>query len=60
MRRVIFALAVGVAMGYNWGYGEGTAGTPSIVSRTLERFGTSKVKSAQDARNKKIEEAGRP
>ena len=47
-------------MGYSWGYGEGTEGKPSIVSRTLDRFGTSKVKAAQDAHNKRIDEAGKP
>ena len=60
MKRVILALIVGVALGYNWGFGEGTDGKPSVVTRTLERFGTAKVKAAQDAHNKRIDEAGKP
>jgi hypothetical protein len=60
MKRVIVALIIGVAMGYRWGYGEGTEGRPSIVTRTLERFGTSKVKSAQEAQEQRVREASRP
>ena len=60
MKRVVLALIVGVIFGYNWGFGEGTKGEPSVVTRTMARFGTSKVKAAQDARNKRVDEAGRP
>lgn len=60
MRRVIVALIVGLAIGYKWGFGEGTDGMPSVVERTLERFGTSKIKAAQDARNARVDEASRP
>jgi hypothetical protein len=60
MRRAIVALIVGLALGYHWGYGEGNAGMKSIASRTLDRFGTSKVRAAQEANEKRIQEASRP
>ena len=60
MKRVVVALIIGVAMGYRWGYKEGDEGRPSIVSRTLDRFGTSKVKAAQEAQEKRVQEASRP
>ncbi len=60
MKRIIVAMILGVAMGYRWGYGEGTEGRPSIVMRTLDRFGTSKVKHAQEAQEKRVQEASRP
>ena len=60
MKRVIVALIIGVAMGYRWGYGEGTEGRPSIVTRTLDRFGTSKVKAAQEAQEQRVRDASKP
>jgi hypothetical protein len=60
MKRVVLALIIGVAVGYKWGYGEGTDGRPSVVSRTLDRFGTSKVKAAQEAQERRVQEASRP
>ena len=60
MKRVIVALIVGVAVGYNWGFGDGTDGRPSIVERTLDKFGTSKVRAAQEARQKRVDEAIKP
>jgi hypothetical protein len=60
MKRVVLALIIGVAMGYRWGYGEGTDGKPSVISRTLDRFGTSKVRAAQEAQERRVQEASRP
>lgn len=60
MKRVILALIVGLAIGYNWGFGEGSEGKPSVVERTLDHFGTSKIKAAQDAQNRRVDEASRP
>jgi hypothetical protein len=60
MKRFVVALIVGLIMGYTWGYGEGSDGKPSIVARTLDRFGTSKVKAAQEAREKRVEDASKP
>jgi hypothetical protein len=57
---MILALCVGLAMGYHWGYDEGSAGKKSVAMRVLDRFGTSKVKAAQEEHEKRIEEASRP
>jgi len=60
MFKVLVAVIIGLAAGYHWGYGEGAGGQPSVVQRTLDRFGTSKIKAANDAQDKRIEEAGKP
>jgi len=60
MRWMILALCVGLAMGYHWGYDDGSSGKKSIAMRTLDRFGTSKVKAAQEEHEKRIEEASKP
>lgn len=60
MRRMIVALIVGLALGYNWGYRDGDGGRGMIVTRALEKFGVSKVKNAEAAREQKVDEAGRP
>ena len=60
MRRLVVVLIVALALGYSWGYDEGAAGKPSIVARTLARFGTSKVKDAQEARERRVQDASKP
>jgi hypothetical protein len=60
MLKVLVAVIIGVAAGYHWGYGEGAGGQPSVVQRTLDRFGTSKIKAASEARDKRIDDAGKP
>jgi hypothetical protein len=60
MRRMIAALIIGLALGYSWGYGEGTDGKPSIATRTLDKFGASKMKQQQGAREKSLQEASKP
>ena len=60
MKKVIVALVLGLAAGYGWGYGEGHSGQPSVVTRTLDRFGASKLRAEQAARDKLIDEAGKP
>ena len=60
MRWMILALCVGLAMGYHWGYDEGSAGKKSVAMRVLDRFGTSKVKAMQEARERRVEEASKP
>ena len=60
MKRTVLALIVGLAMGYSVGYGDGNGGRASILSRTLDRFGTSKVKAAQEARERRADEASKP
>lgn len=60
MRRLIVALILGLAMGYNWGYDDGNDGKPSVVARTLDKFGTSKIKEAQAAQDARVQEALKP
>ena len=60
MRRLIVVLIVGLALGYKWGYDEGTDGKGTIVARTFARFGTSKVKDAQEARERRVQDASKP
>ena len=60
MMKFVVARLLGLAMGYHWGYDEGWAGKPSIVARSLDRFGTSKVRAAREANDKRVEEASRP
>lgn len=60
MRKAVVALILGLAMGYHWGYDEGSDGKPSVALRVLDRFGASKLKTAQDAQNKRIEDASKP
>jgi hypothetical protein len=60
MKRLIVGLIIGLALGYKFGFGDGTQGRPSIVARTLDRFGTSKIRAAREANDRRIDEAGRP
>jgi len=60
MKKALVALILGLAMGYSWGYKEGTAGIPSVALRVLDKFGATKLKNAQEARDKRIEEASKP
>ena len=60
MKRVILALLVGLAAGYHFGFDDATAGGDSIVSRTLDRFGSSKIRNAQEAQDRRIQEASKP
>ena len=60
MKKVVVALILGLAMGYHWGYDEGSDGKPSVALRVLDKFGASKLKTAQDAQNRRVEEASKP
>ena len=60
MKRVILALLVGLAAGYHYGFDDATVGRDSIMSRTLDRFGTSKIRNAQEAQDRRILEASKP
>ena len=60
MKKLIVALLVGLAMGYNLGYDEGWEGRPSVFSRTLDRFGKSKIAAAQENKERRMQEASRP
>jgi hypothetical protein len=56
----MLALLVGLAAGYHWGYGDGVNGGPSIISRTLDRFGASQIRAEQAENDKRIDDAGKP
>lgn len=60
MKRLVLVLIVGVAMGYSWGYGDGNGGRGTIASRTLDRFGTSKLKAAREANDRRVDDASKP
>jgi len=60
MWKVLVALIIGLGLGYRWGYGEGSTGKPSVAARTLDHFGASKLKAAEEAREKRVEEASKP
>jgi hypothetical protein len=60
MKKLLVALIIGLAMGYYWGYDEGSSGKPSIVARSLGHIGPSKLKAAQEERDKRVEEASKP
>ena len=60
MWKLLLALIIGLGMGYHWGYDEGSTGKASIVARALDHFGTSKLRAAQEARDKRIEDASKP
>jgi hypothetical protein len=60
VKRIIVALLVGLAAGYHYGFDDATEGRESIVSRTLNRFGTSKIRNAQAAQERRVQEASRP
>ena len=60
MKRLIAVLLIGLAMGYKFGYTDGTEGRESVVTRTLDRFGTSKLRKAQAEHDRRVEEASKP
>lgn len=60
MKKALLALIVGLAMGYSWGYDEANDGKPSIALRVLDRFGASKLRNAQEAHERRVQEASQP
>jgi len=60
MTKPIIALLVGLALGYNWGYGDGIGRQGSIVTRTLDHFGATRIKQAQSARERNLQDAIKP
>ncbi len=60
MIRLIAAVIVALIVGYSWGYGDGTKGNGTVFERTLEKFGTEKVRAAQDARERRVQDAIKP
>ncbi len=60
MKKAVAALLLGACIGYYWGYGEGFDKRPSVVARTLDKFGASKLKQDKQNREHNLQEASRP
>jgi hypothetical protein len=60
MKRLVITLILGLGIGYYWGYGDGNGRHGSIVSRTLDRFGTSKIRAARELNDRRIDDASKP
>ena len=60
MKPLIVGLLIGLAAGYWQGYGDGKGGRDNVAVRTLNAFGVGKVKAAERAREKRLEEVGSP
>jgi hypothetical protein len=51
---------VGLAAGYHYGFDDATEGRSSIVSGRWTAFGTSKIRNAQAAQDRRIQDASKP
>ena len=60
MKAIIIGLLIGLSVGYWQGYSDAKIGRHNIAVRTLNSFGVAKIKAAQDAAEKRTEEASRP
>jgi hypothetical protein len=60
MLKAMVALIIGVSAGYYWGYGEGFRKEPSVVARSLDYFGLSRLKHSQHSRERAMQDAMRP
>lgn len=60
MVKVLVVLLVGLGIGYWWGYGEGFDQQPTVLARSLDKFGISKIKHAQSTRESTIQDALKP
>ena len=60
MFKVLVVLLVGLGIGYMWGYGEGFEQQPTVLARSLDKFGISRVKHAQSARERTVQDALKP
>jgi hypothetical protein len=57
MKKLMAGLLLGLAAGYTVGYQDAESGRATVAARALDRFGVSKVKSAQEARERRQDEA---
>jgi hypothetical protein len=60
MVKLLAALIIGLGFGYYMGYDEGYRKEPSVVTRSLDYFGLSRVRHAQTARERNVQEALKP
>jgi len=60
MKPLLVGLVLGLVVGYWQGFGDARHGRDSIAVRALNAFGVGKIRAAEDARAKKVEEASRP
>ena len=60
MKRLIAVLIIGLGVGYKFGFSDGQEGRESIAARTLDRFGTSKLRKAQAEHDRRVDEASKP
>ena len=60
MKPLIVGLLLGLAIGYWQGFGDGKQGRDNVGVRVLNAFGASKIKAAEESRERSREEASRP
>ncbi len=60
MKLAILGLLIGLVAGYSWGYGDAHSGLPTVAERTLDRFGASKIRNAQRARERTYDNVAKP
>jgi hypothetical protein len=60
MKKLIICLMLGLIGGYVWGYTEGHNRMDNVAVRALNKFGVAKIKAAENSRQARVEEAGRP
>jgi hypothetical protein len=60
MKPLIVGLLLGLAIGYWQGFGDGKQGRDNVAVRVLNAFGASKIKAAEESRERSREEASRP
>jgi hypothetical protein len=55
LKKTILILLVGLAIGYRIGYGDAANRRPTLVQRTLDRFGAAKIGGAQRDRERQAD-----
>jgi hypothetical protein len=60
MFKLLVALLIGLGVGYYWGYGEGFQQQPTVLARSLDSFGITRVKHAQSSRERTVQDALKP
>lgn len=60
MRLFVFALIIGLAVGYHWGYGDASGGKHDLATRVLDHFGASKLRQENATTERRIEDASKP